>query len=78
MTIYEVLESGPICAGSEELGLLVTVNGSYVNLWVSDGTGGWTNTDCKSGHPDLYKLTGADMIDLAERCLDEWTTEDDE
>lgn len=68
-TIYDVLESGPIVAKNEELGLIVSINGSYLNLWVSDGDGGWNNTDCRSGHPDLYELSTARAMELGEEWL---------
>lgn len=79
MTIFEVLDCGPIVAKDEELGLLVTVNGSYLNLWVerpgkllvSGYVMGWENTDCRCGHPDLYTLTVAKAMDLAEEWLKE-------
>lgn len=34
-TIFEVLGCGPIVAGDEAKGYLVTINGSYLNLWSS-------------------------------------------
>ena len=84
MTIHDVLSYGPVCASDEELGWLVTVNGSYVNLWVriprwmqEDSGPRYENVECASGHPDsdLYKLTGAQMIDRAEECLKRWRDE---
>jgi hypothetical protein len=78
VNIHDVLGYGPICASDEDVGALVTVNGSYVNLWVSDGRGGWSNTDCRSGHPDLYTLTAAQALDLAQDCLKDWLKENDE
>jgi hypothetical protein len=84
-TIIEVLEYGPICAADEDTGCLVTVNGSYVNLWVPcggviNGTTGersalrYANTDCVSNSEwgDLYTNTGAAMIERAESCLRGW------
>lgn len=69
--IFDVLELGPICAADAELGLLVTVNGSYLNLWVSDGKGMFSNTDCRylNSQNGLYSVTGAEMIDKAEEYL---------
>jgi len=37
MTIYEILEGNVIVNGSEELGILITANGSYIQVWVSVG-----------------------------------------
>lgn len=75
MNIHEVLQYGPICASDEELDWLVTLNGAYANLWVGNFEGDYQNTDCMSGHDDLYKLTGAQMIDRAEYCLRNWRSE---
>lgn len=47
MNIFEAMEYGPIVASNEELGLFVTANGSYLNLWVLNGQE-LTNTDCRS------------------------------
>lgn len=82
MTIFEVLGYGPIVAKDEEFGLLVTVNGAYLNLWVqrteTRRSGRvpfyqpkWESIDCRSGHPDLYTLTVAKAMDLAEQWLRE-------
>lgn len=75
-TIFEVLEYGPIVAGDEDMGYLVTINGSYLNLWSSilqsrTSVVVWNNIDCRSGHPDLYTLTVAKAKDLG----DEWLAE---
>lgn len=78
MTIFDVLAYGPIVSGNEELGLLVTVNGSYYNLWVSRGDGKWENTDCASpgapdsNYPDLWKA-----VSKGEKRLEEWVKGDD-
>jgi hypothetical protein len=48
MRIFEVLEYGPIVAQDEDAGLLVTVNGSYLNLWVLRGNGEFDNTECRA------------------------------
>jgi len=76
MTIFDVLSNGPIVACDEELGLLVTINGSYLNLWASRRDG-WENVECQSGHPDLYTLTAARAIDLGEEWLAEIRKGDD-
>lgn len=79
-TIYDVLDLGPICACDPELGLLVTVNGSYLNLWVGDLKGGFTNTDCRylNSENGLYSVTGAEMIDKAEAYLQDVINGDEE
>ena len=87
MTIFEVLGYGPIVACDEELGLLVTVNGAYFNLWVKEGRNRpvsieqdqWVNTTCSSPgapdslYPDLWKA-----VRRGEKRLAEWITEDQE
>lgn len=82
MTIFQVVEYGPICAADEDTGWLVTVNGAYVNLWVPcgdgwvpGGDGSYTNTDLEptnAGSDGLHKMTGAQMLDRAKECLTEW------
>lgn len=71
MTVLEMLDYGPICAGSEEIEILITVNGAYLNAWVSCGDGSWENTDCRARNKDLYNTTGAEMIDEAEKYLED-------
>lgn len=82
ISLYEVIDMGPIVAKDEELGLLVTVNGAYLNLWVARHLAQlacprWDNTDCRSGHPDLYTLTVAKAMELAEEWLEELRKGDD-
>lgn len=80
MKIHQVLEYGPIVASDEEADSLITINGSYLNLWVSDGDGGYDNVDCRTWHlnrhPDnedstLYNSYVAEVMDLAEAWLKE-------
>lgn len=80
MNIYEVLEYGPIVACDEDFGCLVTINGSYLNLWVLQrqpyprGPESWTNTDCRTwggDGVDLYKVTAAQAMAFAEAWLEE-------
>ncbi len=80
MSIYEVLGYGPIIACNEDLGLLVTVNGAYYNLWVlNHRDGNWTNTDCSSPgapdslYPDLWKV-----VKKGEKRLEAWVTDNDD
>jgi len=70
--IHEVFGYGPIVFTSEEYGVIITINGSYLNWWVARKDG-WENVDCRSGHPDLYNLTVSDAMDLAERWFMEET-----
>jgi hypothetical protein len=66
---------GPICAVDAERGLAITVNGAYLNIWNVDGPEP-ENFECRAMSEDLYKTTGAQMIDLAEKWLREITIED--
>jgi hypothetical protein len=81
-TIFEVLESGPIVAGDDDMGYLVTINGSYLNLWSSivesRGPGRaeavvWRSIDCRATNlPEgLYKLSAAEALDMGKAWLDE-------
>lgn len=75
MTIFDIIdEYGPICAADENMGYLVSVNGSYLNLWVESSPGRYANIDCSAMPKNLYEATGAEMIDLAEQALKEWTS----
>ena len=77
-TLYDALEYGPIVAGDSEVDCFVTVNGAYLNFWAGDGQGGYANTDCRAMPKDLYKTTGAEMLDLAQEYLKDALREDDE
>jgi hypothetical protein len=70
MTIFDVVGYGPVVFSNEECGVIITINGSYLNWWVFDGEG-YHNTECRSGHPDLYNLTCATAMDLAEAWFNE-------
>lgn len=85
MNIHEVLEYGPIVAGDEELGILITVNGAYFNVWAPEWHergATWTNTeafDMRSRVTDahspirqsdgLYGLHITDVMDAAGELL---------
>jgi hypothetical protein len=74
MSIYEVFEYGPIVFANVEWGVLITINGAYLNWWnhgFENGIEVWYNTECRSGHPNLYKLITADAMDLAEAWFNE-------
>jgi hypothetical protein len=82
MNIYEVLQYGPILASNQELGVLITINGAYLNAWVSaktapDGDVLWTNTEAydmasrTGSETGLYGLGMTDAMDAAEALLAE-------
>jgi hypothetical protein len=77
MTIHDVVGYGPIVFSNEECGVLITINGSYLNWWNFDGDS-YHNTGCRSGHPKLDKLTVAEAMDLAEAWFNEENEDEDE
>lgn len=85
-TIFEVLSYGPIVAGDEDMGYLVTINGSCLNLWSSvvvhrrdwDKASQpcwteWNNIDCRATNlPNgLYACTAADAWEMGKAWLAE-------
>ena len=79
MNIHEVMEYGYIVASSEELDILITVNGAYYNIWAGNYNGKYTNTDCRA--TDFDGLYGQDMVkvtDKAQQILEEILNEDNE
>lgn len=80
-TIHEILETNIIIASDEELGCLVTVNGSYWQLWLEVEPGRFDCRDAKAtdfGLDGLYKQNTADLIDEGKAKLEEWTAPEDE
>lgn len=72
MNIYDVLELGPIVAQDAELGILITINGSYLNLFIERDFGRYENTDCRSfSETVLSGLTWIKAMELAENYLKE-------
>lgn len=71
--VFEVLEYGPIVASNDDHGLLVTANGSYLNLWVGDSETGFINTDVRHVNAEngLYGLKITDVMERAEAYLAE-------
>jgi hypothetical protein len=73
LNIYDIIERyGPIVLSSPsgENSYLIQRNGSYLNLWVLDlENGGWNNVTCRGMKKDLYKVTGAQMIDEAKEWV---------
>jgi len=46
MNLFEVMELGPIIVCDEDLGILITYNASYFNLFIIDGDR-FKCTDCR-------------------------------
>lgn len=79
MNIHELLGYGPVVAGAEDLGVLVTVNGAYLNLWAGDGER-FENTDCRhlpsrTGGRDLREVPVGEAMDLAAAWIHELAEE---
>lgn len=75
MSVHQVLAYGPIAGHDEKLGVLVTVNGAYLNLWVGREDR-FENTDCRhlasrTGGRDLHELTVSEAMDLATEWIGE-------
>jgi hypothetical protein len=73
MNIHEVFEYGPIVFADEDTGVLITVNGAYLNWWNPSGHNDWINVDCRSfsSHNDLYKLQVIEAMDLARQWFED-------
>lgn len=76
--IAEIFECGPIVFVNEDLGVVITINGSYLNWWnVSD------KVDCRDarstdGKP-FHEMTWVAAMDAAEEWFNEViANEDDE
>lgn len=85
-TIYEVLELGPIVAKSEEHNILITVNGSYFNVFCAESLDQWTCVDTyhfgsrmtPEADNGLYGQDMTKIMDAAELLLEEVITKEEE
>ncbi len=69
---------GPIVYANHEMGCFITINGSYLNWWNTDGEH-CSNSDCRSfAHTKLPELTWVQAMDKAEAWADEVFKEGDE
>lgn len=62
MNIYDVVSSGQVVYANENMDILITANGVYLNFWCSCGEGKYTNTDCRSFADS--RLSNANMVQL--------------
>ena len=77
MNLFEVLELGPIVAQSEEMNLIVTINGSYLNLF-SVGYNGFKNIDCRSFYGiELGKISWVKAKELGEQYIQDVLKEEE-
>lgn len=76
MNLFEAMEYGPIVACDEERGLLLTVNGSYFNLWVIHGEElvnhmAYPLSSRVKTENGLYGANMAEVMDAADALLKE-------
>jgi len=70
---FVIDEYGPALASNEDYELIVTVNGSYFNLWVNRGEDNWENTEAFAvdGRADRAKDKFWDIQKVAQELLDD-------
>jgi hypothetical protein len=77
MTLTEIIEGhGPAVFADLETGVVITINGSYFNLWQPQPDGTFLRTERQSGHPShpsLGELTVGQAMDLATAWFEKTT-----
>jgi hypothetical protein len=70
---FAIDEYGPALAADEDYEIIITVNGSYFNVWVHRGGGKWENTDAFAvdGRADLKNDRFWDIVDVAKELLED-------
>jgi hypothetical protein len=75
MNLYEVLEYGAIVHHDQDLGILITANGAYLNWWNGSMETGWENSECRSfdiaNGNGIMSLALHDVMDRAEKWVQE-------
>lgn len=73
MNIHDAIGYGPAVFSDEDTGVIITVNGSYLNWWMCDTDGELVNSDCRGidSENGLYSLTVSDAIDQAKAWFEE-------
>lgn len=76
MNIHDVLGLGHIVFGNEELGVLITANGSYLNWFNEVESGLYVCSTCRStaGKP-FYEMTMRELGEVAEKWFEEEMSE---
>ena len=71
--LFLIDEYGPAIATNEDYGLLITLNGSYFNLWVQKGDDDYENTEAFAvdGRADLAKDRFWDIVKVGQDLLEE-------
>lgn len=71
-TLAEVLEGNMAVRCCEETGIMVTVNGSYLQLWAPLPDGSWDCRDCRCTAGKSYaSMTFGEIDDAAREYLDD-------
>lgn len=72
MTMAEVLESNMAVCADEETGIMVTINGSYLQVWSPFEDGSWDCRDCRCTSGKSYaSMTFGEIHDVAAEYLDD-------
>lgn len=69
--IAQMTAYGPIVLIDDQSGIAITINGAYLNAWSVYNDHDPVNFACRAMPEDLYKTTGATMIDLAREYLND-------
>lgn len=76
MTMAEVLESNMAVCCDDDTGLMITVNGSYLQVWSPFPDGSWDCRDCRCTAGKSYaSMTFGEIHDAAAEYLDECLNE---
>lgn len=83
-TLMEILEHNLIICGNEDMGMIVTANGAYFQIWRQLERGSfecleaYTFSDRVNTENGLYGADASTILDQAEKLLKEFTKESDE
>lgn len=56
---------------NEEMGVVITANGSYLNLWSGSPESGFTNTDCRSLGKNIMEMQLVEVVNEAEEYFND-------
>ena len=77
MNLFEVLELGSIVAQDEEMNLIVTINGTYLNLFTINGNE-FENIDCRSfDNIKLSEISWVQATELGEQYIQDVLKEEE-
>jgi hypothetical protein len=80
MKLSEAIEEYGAClAIDSEMGIAVTMNASYYNVWVNRDDDNWDNIQAYAqGEDDPYKMKYKDVEKRAEEILEDTLSDDEE